>query len=110
MPQPRNLGRVITRFSENKVYTVIDILNNTSFKITADIQQTRAPFWERMMGNVNVNAQITILVRINGKNRLLEGGNRYSVVFHGIEYIVNDVLDASRQGFMKYIAVAKIQG
>ena len=110
MPQPRGLARVVQRFSENKTYTVANLQDKTEFTIRADIQQTKAPHWKRMMAGADVGEHITILAPINGNNKLLVGGNIYAVVFHGIEYVITEVLDAGRQGFMKYIAVAQIQG
>lgn len=110
MPQPKNLGRVISRFSEGKTYDVIDTITNTRFLLRADIQQTKAPFWQRMMGDTNVNAQITILVPYNHMNPILEGNNRYAINFNGTSYTITERLDAGRTGFIQYNAIAQIQG
>ena len=118
-PVDYHIGLLTNQSSvQNTLYFVDDLGRNhvanlqdkTEFTIRADIQQTKAPHWKRMMAGADVGEHITILAPINGNNKLLVGGNIYAVVFHGIEYVITEVLDAGRQGFMKYIAVAQIQG
>lgn len=90
-------------------YVIRNTQTNAQFLIyNAHIQQIDPATYNRPEADITGRAVIQINVPIAPNNIILEGKNKYGIMFNGNEYIITDALDQAINGYMRYTAMVNL--